>query len=417
MAAVTGRSLRRPSAYGRALVAALAVAVTWLAVPDAAAQHRLSIHQFGTRAADYVRGATSDAAGNSYVVGSTYGAFAGNRSSGCSDAFVAKITRAGVLSWVRQFGTARQDLALAVATDDRGNVYVGGTLAGATSTGCNGEPADGYLRAYDANGTERWSITFASGDHDYVDGVVVFDDAVFVAATRAPDRLIARYTTDGALQWETVLHTGFGEGQGMPSLAVDHAGVYTAGTHQTTTDAADAITRKHDIADGRLVWETRWGTASGRDNTWAVAVAGSAVYVTGYRQPSPNSGALYFGPPFVARVEAATGRFEWQRELARSDGVARAVATDEAGNAYVAGLVMTTTRRGTTPDAFLWKVSPEGSTAWLNRSTLSTSAGDDAWGVSVNGTEVTVAGETAGSFCKGCSAGGRDAFVATFGTD
>lgn len=72
----------------------------------------------------------ADGAGNVYVVGYTSGDFGSNGNAGNNDAYVLKYDGAGNRVWARQLGTNALDTAEAVTTDAAGNVYVGGGTYG-----------------------------------------------------------------------------------------------------------------------------------------------------------------------------------------------------------------------------------------------------------------------------------------------
>ncbi len=68
-----------------------------------------------------------DGNGNVFVVGSIYGAFAGQTPTGFTDIFVRKYNGSGVeQKWTRQFGTCGQSFARGVAVDGAGNVFIVG---------------------------------------------------------------------------------------------------------------------------------------------------------------------------------------------------------------------------------------------------------------------------------------------------
>ena len=92
---------------------------------------------------DVARGIASDAAGNVYATGHTAGTFEGSNLGG-GGAFIRSYDSAGILRWTRQFGTSR-DLALGIATDATGDVYVTGS-----TTEVSGNPglADAFIRKY-----------------------------------------------------------------------------------------------------------------------------------------------------------------------------------------------------------------------------------------------------------------------------
>ena len=85
----------------------------------------LWVRQLGTEHSDIAHGVATDAAGNVYVTGDTWGSL-GGANLGHEDAWAAKYDAAGRLLWKRQLGTEVYDAASGVATDAAGNVYLTG---------------------------------------------------------------------------------------------------------------------------------------------------------------------------------------------------------------------------------------------------------------------------------------------------
>jgi len=102
--------------------------------------------QFGGAGDDYALALAVASGGQVVVTGVTTGALTGV-SAGGNDAFVARIGAGGSIVWLRQFGTAADDAARAVAIGPAGEAIVfgttGGSLEGASSGG-----DDVFLRAY-----------------------------------------------------------------------------------------------------------------------------------------------------------------------------------------------------------------------------------------------------------------------------
>ena len=87
--------------------------------------------EFGTASDEFASGIAVDGAGGVYVVGSTFGTFPGQMTAGTIDAFVRKYDIAGNEVWTRQFGTGSVDIGTGVAVDSSGGVYIVGRTFGA----------------------------------------------------------------------------------------------------------------------------------------------------------------------------------------------------------------------------------------------------------------------------------------------
>jgi len=155
--------------------------------------------QFGTPDTDTALGLYGDPSGV-YVVGATIGALEGENAGG-ADAFIRKYKPNGDLLWTDQFGTTADETASDVATA-RGGVYVvgstGGSLAGQTSLG----GTDGFLQKYTRAGLVEWTYQFGSAAYDSADSLAVYaiddDDRsgepveIYVGGVMSRDGLVAQ---------------------------------------------------------------------------------------------------------------------------------------------------------------------------------------------------------------------------------
>ena len=117
----------------------LGVLLTAATLPNLARAQTIEwIRQFGSASDDLVWGVALDATGV-YVVGATNGTLPGQTSAGGTDAFVRKYNINGNEQGTRQFDTARGGVAQGVVGVDATGVYVvggtGGALPGQTSAG------------------------------------------------------------------------------------------------------------------------------------------------------------------------------------------------------------------------------------------------------------------------------------------
>jgi Bacterial Ig-like domain/Beta-propeller repeat len=140
------------------------------------------VQQFGTGADDIAFSVTADASGNVFAAGTTFGGLDGNALVGGSDAFVVKYSSAGARQWTRQLGTTDDDDAFGVATDASGNVYLTGdtfgSLPGNTSSGL----ADLFAAKYNTGGTLQWVKQQGSLQSDVGQSVITYSNSsLFVA--------------------------------------------------------------------------------------------------------------------------------------------------------------------------------------------------------------------------------------------
>ena len=166
--------------------------------------------QFGSNLGDESLSVSSDGAGNTYVGGVTWGDLEGPI-AGMYDAFVRKYDTNGNLEWGQQFGTDQYDGVEDVFTDALGNLYVGGFTWGSLE-GSNAGIADAFVRKYDAAGSTLWTRQFGTPGFDNVWGIHVdVEGNVYLAGSTEgdlggmnagqEDAFVRVYDADGDLRW------------------------------------------------------------------------------------------------------------------------------------------------------------------------------------------------------------------------
>ena len=165
----------------------------WVAKYDATG-HPLWKRQLGSETFDQASGVATDGKGNVYITGLTYGALAGPN-QGDYDAWIAKYDAAGNLRWKRQLGTATEDVSNAVATDADGNAYITGMTWGSLGGPNQGGDADAWLAKYDKDGSLQWKRQLGTADWDQAYGVAT-DGAGCLHRRR--DARLARRRQQGA---------------------------------------------------------------------------------------------------------------------------------------------------------------------------------------------------------------------------
>ena len=163
----------------------------------------------------------ADEAGNSFIIGTT-----GSAGAGQNDVVVAKYNSSGTIQWQRLLGWGETDGGQGIALDATGNVYI----TGYTSSKL-------IVAKYNGSGTIQWQRTLADVSGNVGGNSIVLDSlgdiyiTGFVSST--PDLIIVKYDTNGTLLWQRVLGgTSTDTGQG---IAIDPSGNvcvtgYTLGT-------------------------------------------------------------------------------------------------------------------------------------------------------------------------------------------
>ncbi len=288
----------------------------------------------GGSADDSPNAIATDAAGNTYIAGST-SSFDFPVTPGALQtiypgtfetiAFVAKLNASGTglvyTTFLGGSGIYAGDAANAIAVDAAGNVYVGGTTgstnfpvtAGALSTTLSGA-TDGFVCKINASGTALIYSTFLGG---------AAQDSVAGIALDSSGDLYATGSTSS---------TNFPVVSGAPQSALKSAN--------------DAFVAKLNPAGSRLLYSTYLG-GSAEDDGYAIAVDGSGnAYVAGSTASTdfPVTAAAYrktIGPAavaFTAKLNPTGTALTYATYVGGTGGdSANAIAVDGTGNAYVAG--------------------------------------------------------------------------------
>jgi hypothetical protein len=310
--------------------------------------------QQGTSTPDKAYAAATDASGNVYAAGSTYGGLDGNINQGFDDAVLVKYSPEGVKLWSQQIGTSENDYAYGAATDTEGNAYITGHTEGGIDGNAYSGDSDMFLVKYDSSGARLWSAQLGSPAYD--DGRAAATDAsgnVYVAGftwgyldggslSGAADIFVVKYSSAGLKLWSRQF--GSGAIDIAQSIAVDSAGnVYVSGHTEGNLDGipnagkADAFIIKYDSSGARL-WSRLLGTAA-EDMARGVAIDASGnVYVAGYTfgglDGNTNAGAA---DVFLSRF-ASDGSKLWTAQIGSAGyDFCYAVAVDGEGFIFPVG--------------------------------------------------------------------------------
>ena len=234
-------------------------------------------------------------------------------SRGATDAMLIKLGPGGDLEWVKQFGGAYQDSISDVTVDGQGNIIVQGVFRDVSDwggkdklTAAGGADYDVVLAKYDLNGDHVWSKRYGNAFDDFAGGVTVdpagnitmvgsFDQSVSFGEGDAhksageSDIFVARFTPNGALAWARTF--GADRADIADAIASDAAGntIVTGWFENTVEFGKTSLTSKgnKDVfalkldANGGVVWAHRFGDKD-HDQGRAVAVdEGGAAYVAG----------------------------------------------------------------------------------------------------------------------------------------
>ena len=257
---------------------------------------------------DYGQGIALDAAGNSYVAGTSYTTWGApiQAYAGGAEAFAAKLDAAGNLLWSTFLGQTGIDFGRGIGTDASGNAYVTGYSA--ATWGAPIAPLtfkggyDAFVAKLDTYGYRQWNVFLGASLYDYGYGIAVDGNGNSYV---------------GGMSWST---------WGSPIDAFGGGG-------------RDAFAAKVS-ANGALLWNTFLGGTQ-YDYGYAIAIdAGGNSYVTGSSSSSWGTPFRTFtggDDAFVAKLDAG-GHRQWNGFLGGVyEDAGRGVAADASGSAYIAG--------------------------------------------------------------------------------
>jgi hypothetical protein len=306
----------------------------------------------------YGYGIAVDGSGNVYVAGDSDASWGSplRAFTGYKDAFAAKLTSSGTLSWNTFLGGSSNTSGYGIAVDGSGNVYVVGNSSSTWGTPVRGYSGndDAFAAKLNSSGGLTWN-TFLGGSGDDTGRGIAVDGSgnVYVggycsstwgtpvrAFSGSNDAFAAKLTSSGGLTWNTFLGgSGYTYGHG---IAVDGSGnVYVAGYSNATWGAPvraysgsnDAFAAKLN-SSGALIWNTFLG-GSGNDGSSGIAVDGSGnVYVTGGSNTAWGTPVRAYSTgydTFAAKL-ASSGSLSWNTFLGGSGSdTGYGIAVDGSG--------------------------------------------------------------------------------------
>lgn len=242
-------------------------------------------------------------------------------------------------TWVVRYnGQANdEDVAVGLACDDSGCVYVTGTSWGA------GSGNDIVTIKYSPAGELCWQVCYDGSAHgnDEAHAIAVRGDRVAVVGASADaslftDVLTVLYSTAGDLMWSALYGSPRGGNDNGLTTAFDSAGNVVAAGFATYDDSTgwDFVTVKY-APGGTEQWVRRCATEY-EDFVSAVAVdAAGNVYVTG------SSGNPYMLTwDYMTAKYSPEGNEQWVVRYngpAGEDDEPHAIALDASGNVYLTG--------------------------------------------------------------------------------
>lgn len=377
---------------------------------------------------DFGNAIAVDSSGNAYITGYTqstdFPILGSTRSPNFTITFVTKMNATGTaLIYSAEVGGNGGDYGNAIAVDSSGNAYVAG------STGSTDFPAisamqaafggtlDAFLFKLNASGTALTYSTYIGGSgfeygrgvavdgsgNAYVTGTTYSNDfptsaGAFRPASSTPTGFVTKVNSTGTRIYSTTLDNDpidFGDSYGIAADSGGNAYVTgsTGGSHFPVTTGAfqtvfqggyDAFVMKLNTAGTGLVYSTLIG-GSGADIAKAIAIDGAGnAYIAGSTTsgnfPLPQAGTSYNGgqDAFIVKLNTAGSALLYGMYIGGArDDFANSVAVDTSGNAYLTG--------GTGSSDFPLNNALQTATVGLDGPVFKTTNGGTSWAVSSSG--------------------------------
>ena len=386
--------------------------------------------QFGSAADDSPTGVAVSSQGDVFLTGWTDGSLAA-ASKGGRDAFVRRVSRRGGVHWTRQYGSAGDDDASALALSKPVAVYVTGSTDGLMGAPGEGSPGstDAYIMRIDRHGRLTWAHQFGSAGNEQPSSLVRDKSGqLFVAGETSgswngpnrgeTDLFVAGLNRSGIQQWTSQLGTAAIDRPLGMALA-PNGNLYVGGSTFGSMNQAnlggggDAFVSRFNV-NGQRQWTEQFGTEAMDEVLGVAATPSGDVIAVGYTYGILNGDTNGGVEGFVLRLDERQNR-TWTHQLGPSPSDATAAVTgSDTGDVYTVG----TTSAALVgsgfggDDAYLAKYSASGTRSWVRQ--FGTAGTDRALGVAATrGGDVIVVGYTDGSLA-GASLGDTDAFVARY---
>jgi len=357
---------------------------------------------------DVGRAVATDPSGNVYIAGNYNGTaviLSGTTtlhtlpaSSGGNGGFIIKLTSAGAFEWARTIDGSAGDIAMNIATDTTGNVYVTGfyqntatILQGSTALhtlpGTSGGGQGAFIVKLTSTGAFDWARTIDSSSGDegsgittdtsgnvYIIGYYRGNATIWQGSTSlhtlpattggSLGGFIVKLTSAGAFDWARIVDgTGSDTANGIATDATGN--VYVTGYYQQTAAILSGSTTLHTLpastgstsafivkftSVGALDWVRVIDSSATEESIGIATDASGNVYVTGYYQ---GTASIFHGTTTLSTLPAISsgtndafivkfttnGTFDWARviEGSSSSEVGYDIATDATGNVYIIG--------------------------------------------------------------------------------
>lgn len=279
---------------------------------------------------------------------------AADSATGTDALVVALDATTGAPRWQRTLDDHAYDYPIAVATDDAGNVFLGGTTYDGGPGG-----SGGFVTALDADGRDLWSLAFPAEPPTiansvdtlaHVNGTIVFGGSFGNSGNQSGSfAAIAVYPATGRQRWRIDIpqDPAVDGGSAFTGAVAVGAGLLLGGVVDTQSTRNDDVLLRVDAITGAEDWRTiRNDTAATNDSAVAVSIdPHDDVVVAGTIGTAAQDDDV-----LVVKYAGQDGHEIWRAtidgELPFEAGeYATAAATDASGDVFVVGRLFNYDRR------------------------------------------------------------------------
>ena len=295
-----------------------------------------------------------DPSGFIFVAGTT--SSFGPGSPGSTAIIVLKYAADGTLQWQKLWSNS-SETASGIALDSSGNVYVAGTISGASPF----SPTSALLFKLNSSGNLDWQKTWSYGYYTNAYAVAVdSSNNIYIAGSTDcsnnscfNNAVLLKFDTNGNVVWQRAWNAGIGAAD---AIALDTAGnIYLTG-YESAYQAAggngwQVMLLKFSPTGSLLLQRIHGGTGSEFGSGIALDRAGN-IYVTGATQGNSANNNLHL---ILLKLDP-TGNLLAQRTWggAHQDW-GRGIAVDPTGNILIVGYTSSYGTQGTCSGGIRWQ--------------------------------------------------------------
>ncbi|MCB1179522.1 MAG: SBBP repeat-containing protein [Leptospiraceae bacterium] len=337
-----------------------------------------------------------NSSGNLFITGHTNGGLDGNTVTGSYDMFITKYDSNYNKLWTKQIGvTSKQTTHIESRIDSSGNLYLTGYTNGNLDGNTLNGAVDLFIAKYDNNGNKLWlKLLGASGKATYGLGISIDSSGNSYitgyttgglngnSLTGNQDVFIAKYNTEGVLQWSKQLGVAskstYGSGISLDNSGNIYITAYTDG-------GLDGNSFSGGILDLFICKYNSSGTKQ-----WTKQIGGGSLkMVQGRKIINDSAGNSYISGETTASIDGQTltgkrdilllkfdtdGNKQWTKLLGGNSGevAVGGIILDSSSNIFITGSIYTNgldgnSLIGSSSDAFLVKFDSTGNKIWTKQ--------------------------------------------------